>query len=131
MKVVDTQYSNPLHDFDIPSYENPLYVHGVDPPIYTLDDIPTLTEHCSIVNSSSLISNCKAEKSMSSNVSSVQAGRGVGLEAGRKSVSFKHDGPVAKLDRHEPDLIPGKVDMQLKKPPHNWAKKSLLKMVIR
>ncbi|KAF7844091.1 uncharacterized protein G2W53_000996 [Senna tora] len=57
----------------------------------------------------------------------VQAGPGIGLEAKRNSVSFKHDGSVAKLDRHEPDSIPGKVEDQLKKPPDNWTKKKVIK----
>ncbi|KAF7801818.1 putative mitochondrial protein [Senna tora] len=34
----------------------------------------------------------------------------------RKSVSCEHDGPMAKLDLQKPDPIPGKVDVQLKKP---------------
>ncbi|KAF7841436.1 Dimer_Tnp_hAT domain-containing protein [Senna tora] len=41
-----------------------------------------------------------------------------------KSVSYKNDGPVATLDLHKSDPIPRKVDIQFKKPPNNWVKKS-------
>ncbi|KAF7826818.1 uncharacterized protein G2W53_017982 [Senna tora] len=44
-----------------------------------------------------------------------------------KIVSCEHVGPVAELDQHELDPIPGKVDVQLKKPPNNWAKKNFIK----
>ncbi|KAF7833050.1 Transposon Ty3-G Gag-Pol polyprotein [Senna tora] len=57
----------------------------------------------------------------------VQTGPGDGLEAGRNSVSCEHVGPVPKLDQHESDPVPGKVDVQLKKPPDNWAKKKFIK----
>ncbi|KAF7843987.1 uncharacterized protein G2W53_000892 [Senna tora] len=100
-----------MHDFDLPSYDNPLFVHGVDPPNRPLDDLPIFIEHSRILNPSSLISNCDAEKGSCSDVSGVQARPRAGLEFGRKSVSYKHDGPVAKLDLHEPDPIPGKVDV--------------------
>ncbi|KAF7827091.1 zinc finger BED domain-containing protein RICESLEEPER 2-like [Senna tora] len=183
VKAVDTQNSNPLHDFDLPSYDNPLYVHGVEPLSPPLDDSPAFIEHSFVLNSSSLIFDCEAEKGSCSDVSSVQAGPGAGLEAGSKveeqsdhtpiillsdeltepstemtnsnpspsshfinpshasehlvdfvptcdagkSESYKHDGPVAKSDRHELDPIIGKVDVELMKPPDNWAKKKLIK----
>ncbi|KAF7839598.1 uncharacterized protein G2W53_008080 [Senna tora] len=172
-------YSNPLHDFDLPSYDNPLFVHEVDPPSPPLDDLTILIEHSHVLNSS-LISDCEAEKGSCSDISGVQAEPRAGLEVGSKveeqsdhtsvillsdeltepsteminsnpspssdfinpshasehlvdfvppceagkSVSYKHDGPMAKPDRHECNSIIGKVDVELKKPPNSWAKKS-------
>ncbi|KAF7832275.1 uncharacterized protein G2W53_014608 [Senna tora] len=69
----------------------------------------------------------EAEKGLCSDVSGVQAGPGAELEAGIKSVSYKHDGLVAKPDQQEPDPIIEKVDVELKKPPDNLAKKKLIK----
>ncbi|KAF7808180.1 Transposon Ty3-G Gag-Pol polyprotein [Senna tora] len=94
-----------------------------DPPSPPLDNLHALIEHYPVSNSSSLISDCEAEKGSCSDVSGVQAGLGIGLEAWRKSVGCEHVGPVAELDQHELDPIPGKVDIQLKKPLDDWAKK--------
>ncbi|KAF7811932.1 Transposon Ty3-G Gag-Pol polyprotein [Senna tora] len=149
-----------------------------------LDNLHAFIGHSPILNSSSLISNCEAEKGSCSDVSSVQTGPGSGLEAwskveeqidhtptillsdeltepsaemensnpspsshfinpshafehlvgfastcdAGKSVSCEHVGPVAELYQHELDPIPWKVDVQLKKPPDNWANKKFIKV---
>ncbi|KAF7821766.1 uncharacterized protein G2W53_027221 [Senna tora] len=90
-----------------------------NPPNPPLDDLPAFIEHSPILNSSSLIPDCEAEKGSGTNVSGVQAGLGAGLEARRKSVSCEHVGLLAKLDQHKPDPVLGKVNVQLKKPPDN------------